>query len=101
MIIDIPGVDQSGRIVLLSHSDGTYPLAAVVGDGTGTNQVFESGNMFFFDTGSGKLLSEYRNPKLGRNFTSFQQVNLAEQQVVQNHAQPPVPGAGRSRDNRE
>jgi hypothetical protein len=31
--------------------------------GTDTKQVFETGNMYFFDTQRGKLLSEYRNPR--------------------------------------
>jgi hypothetical protein len=45
-----------------SFGDGCPTVTTKTG-GTGTKQVFESGNMFFFDTGSGKLLSEYRNPR--------------------------------------
>ncbi len=45
-----------------SFGDGCPTVTTKTG-GTGTSQVFKSGNMFFFDTGSGKLLSEYRNPR--------------------------------------
>ena len=45
-----------------SFGDGCPTVTTKTG-GTGTNQVFQTGNMFFFDTGSGKLLSEYRNPR--------------------------------------
>lgn len=51
LIIDMPGVDYSGRIVTLSHTNGAYALAAVVGDGTGTNQVFFNLNDIFALTG--------------------------------------------------
>jgi hypothetical protein len=47
LIIDIPGVDYSGHIVTLTHTNGTYGLASVVGDGTGTNQVFFNLNDIF------------------------------------------------------
>jgi len=40
LLIDIPGLDIEGRLVLLTHTNALYPLAAVVGDGVGTNQVF-------------------------------------------------------------
>lgn len=40
LILDVPGVDTYGRVVLLSHTNSPYPLAAVVGDGAGTNQAF-------------------------------------------------------------
>ena len=45
-----------------SFGDGCPTVTTKTG-GTGTNQVFQTGNMFFFDTGSGDLLSEYRNPR--------------------------------------
>lgn len=51
LIIDLPGVDHSGQIVTLSHTNGAYALAAVVGDGTGTNQVFFNLNDIFAMTG--------------------------------------------------
>jgi len=47
LVLDVPGVDTFGRIVLLSHPDAAHALAAVVGDGTGTNQVFFSLNDLF------------------------------------------------------
>src|SRR6185437_7276942 len=40
MILNMPDPDSEGEIVLLSHTNAAYPLAAVVGDGVGTNQVF-------------------------------------------------------------
>jgi len=33
------------------------------GQGSDVKKVFETGNMYFFDTKSGELLSEYRNPR--------------------------------------
>jgi hypothetical protein len=51
LIIDIPGVDYSGHIVTLSHTNGAYALAAVVGDGTSTNQVFFNLNDIFAMSG--------------------------------------------------
>jgi hypothetical protein len=51
LIIDMPGVDHSGYIVTLTHAAGTYALAAVVGDGVGTNQVFFNLNDIFAMTG--------------------------------------------------
>jgi hypothetical protein len=45
-----------------SFGDGCPPVTTKTG-GTGTLQTFQTGNMFFFDTKSGDLLSEYRNPR--------------------------------------
>jgi hypothetical protein len=45
-----------------SFGDGCPPRTLKTG-GTGTEQWFDTGNMFFFDTASGSLLSEYRNPR--------------------------------------
>ncbi len=45
-----------------SFGDGCPTVTTKTG-GTGTLQTFETGNMFFFDTQRGKLLSEYRNPR--------------------------------------
>ena len=45
-----------------SFGDGC-PTTTTKTGGTGTVQSFQSGNMFFFDTKSGDLLSEYRNPR--------------------------------------
>ena len=36
LILDIPGLDNSGRIVTLTHTNAAHPLAAVIGDGVGT-----------------------------------------------------------------
>jgi hypothetical protein len=56
LIIDVPGLDIEGRVVLLTHTNAAYPLAAVLGDGVGTNQVFFDVNNLFDRTN-------------GRNFT--------------------------------
>jgi len=40
LIIDVPGLDSYGQVVVLSFSNSVYPLAATVGDGVATNQVF-------------------------------------------------------------
>jgi hypothetical protein len=40
LVIDVPGLDNDGRIVTLTHSNAAFALSAVVGDGAGTNQVF-------------------------------------------------------------
>lgn len=40
IILNVPDPGSEGEIVLLSHTNAAYPLAAVVGDGVGTNQVF-------------------------------------------------------------
>jgi len=45
-----------------SFGDGCPTVTTKTGGGA-TPKVFESGNMFFFDTESGDLLSEYRNPR--------------------------------------
>src|SRR5207244_1892661 len=62
LIIDMPGVDHSGYIVTLTHTNGTFALAAVVGDGVGTNQVFFNLNDVFAITG-GNL-----SPNTGQQF---------------------------------
>ncbi len=45
-----------------SFGDGCPTVTTKTG-GAATPKVFETGNMFFFDTSSGELLSEYRNPR--------------------------------------
>jgi hypothetical protein len=40
LVIDLPGGDASGQVVVLSNTNSAYALAAVAGDGVGTNQVF-------------------------------------------------------------
>jgi hypothetical protein len=47
LILDIPGLDNMGRIVTLTHTNAAHPLAAVIGDGVGTNQVFFNLNDLF------------------------------------------------------
>ncbi|MBI5387111.1 MAG: hypothetical protein HZA90_20770 [Verrucomicrobia bacterium] len=47
LIIDVPGVDVEGRVVTLTHPNASHSLAAVVGDGVGTNQVFFNLNDLF------------------------------------------------------
>jgi hypothetical protein len=40
LVIDIPGLDNDGHILTLTHSNAAFALSAVVGDGAGTNQAF-------------------------------------------------------------
>ena len=46
-ILDVPILNSRGSIVLLSHTNAAYTLAAVVGDGAGTNQAFFNVNDLF------------------------------------------------------
>jgi hypothetical protein len=46
-----------------SFGDGCPPTTKKTGGLPGGDKIFETGNMFFFDTDSGRLLSEYRNPR--------------------------------------
>jgi LVIVD repeat len=46
-----------------SFGDGCPTVTKKKGQGGTTDQVFETGNMYFFETRSGKLLSEFRNPR--------------------------------------
>ena len=77
LIIDMPGVDHAGYIVTLTHTNATHALAAVVGDGVGTNQVFFNLNDIFALTG-GNL-----SPTNAQNFdvTVMGPPNSTEQQV--------------------
>ena len=52
LIIDVPGLDIEGRVVQLTHTNALHPLAAVIGDGVGTNQVLFDVNDLF-DLGNG------------------------------------------------
>ncbi len=47
LIIDVPGIDSLGSIITLSNASAAYNLAAVVGDGVGTNQVIFNANDLF------------------------------------------------------
>lgn len=46
LVLDVPG-DTLGEIVVVSNTTAAYPLAAVVGDGVGTNQAFFNLNDLF------------------------------------------------------
>ena len=53
-----------------SFGDGCPTVTTKTGGLPGGPRVFETGNMFFFDTRSGELLSEYRNPRPTNDNTS-------------------------------
>jgi len=55
LVIEVPGLDIEGRIALLTHTNSPHPLAAVVGDGVGTNQVFFDVNDLFDSDNSGNF----------------------------------------------
>lgn len=55
LILEIPGLDSMGRIVTLTHTNAAHPLAAVIGDGVGTNQVFFNVNDLFNLAGGGNI----------------------------------------------
>src|SRR5436190_1458167 len=39
LIIEVGDLNTEGRVVMLTHTNAAYALAAVIGDGVGTNQV--------------------------------------------------------------
>ncbi|HWH70715.1 MAG TPA: hypothetical protein VNT26_15100, partial [Candidatus Sulfotelmatobacter sp.] len=47
LILEVPGLDTLGQVVTLTHTNAAHPLAAVVGDGVNTNQVFFNANDLF------------------------------------------------------
>jgi hypothetical protein len=53
VIIDVTGASTLGGVVTISNASAAYPLAAVVGDGVGTNQVFFNLNDLFLAAGGG------------------------------------------------
>jgi hypothetical protein len=53
-----------------SFGDGCPTVTTKTGGMPGGARVFETGNMFFFETKSGDLLSEYRNPRPTNDDTS-------------------------------
>jgi hypothetical protein len=53
-----------------SFGDGCPTTTTKTAGLPGPPKVYESGNMFFFDTRSGELLSEYRNPRQTNDTTS-------------------------------
>jgi hypothetical protein len=56
LIIDVADLNTEGRVVLLTHTNAAYPLAAVIGDGVGTNQVFFDANDLFDLAGAGNFM---------------------------------------------
>jgi LVIVD repeat len=46
-----------------SFGDGCPTVTEKLGQGGTEKKVFETGNMYFFETRSGRLLSEFRNPR--------------------------------------
>jgi len=60
LILEIPGLDNLGRIVTLTHTNAAHPLAAVIGDGVGTNQAFFNVNDLF-DLATGGNLAPLGN----------------------------------------
>jgi hypothetical protein len=66
VLMDVQGLDVEGRIVTLTHSNAVSALAAVVGDGAGTNQVWFNlselmalaGNGNFTPTGDLEFLAQ-------------------------------------------
>ena len=56
LLVDVPGLDTMGQVVTLTHTNATHPLAAVVGDGVGTNQVyFNLNDLFALAGGAGNI----------------------------------------------
>lgn len=55
LVLDLMGADTEGFIVLLSSTNSPHPLAAVVGDGVNTNQVFFSVSDLFALGGGGNF----------------------------------------------
>ena len=53
-----------------SFGDGCPTVTTKTGGLSGGPSVFKTGNMFFFEAGSGELLSEYRNPRPTNDDTS-------------------------------
>lgn len=55
LIVDVPGVDTLGQVITLTHTNAAHPLAALVGDGVSTNQVFFNLNDLFSLTQIGNI----------------------------------------------
>ncbi|MBM3881081.1 MAG: hypothetical protein FJ387_15395 [Verrucomicrobia bacterium] len=51
LLLDVPGPDTYGGVLLLTHPEAAYALATVVGDGCATNQACFSLGDFFALTG--------------------------------------------------
>ncbi len=57
LIIEVPGIDTMGQVVTLTHTNAAFPIAALVGDGVETNQVFFNVNDLFALAGGGGNLA--------------------------------------------
>ncbi len=55
IILDLSDPGNEGRIVLLTHTNAAYPLAAVVGDGVSPSQVFFNVSDLFALAGTGNF----------------------------------------------
>ena len=55
IILNVPDPGSEGEIVLLTETNAAYPLAAIVGDGVGTNQVFFNVNDLLTATSTGNF----------------------------------------------
>jgi hypothetical protein len=79
LVIDVPGFDNDGRIVTLTHSNAAYALASVVGDGAATNQVFFNladllalgGQTNFTAEGSQEFVVDLRGANDSHNYQRF------------------------------
>lgn len=79
LLLTIPGVRTYGRIMTLSTTNAAYPLAAVVGDGADTNQVYfnlaellsKNGKTNYSGSLDERLLVEMLGSSLGQATQSF------------------------------
>jgi hypothetical protein len=55
LIVNVTDLNPEGRVVMLTHTNATYPLVAIVGDGVGTNQVSFDPNNLFLQAGGGNF----------------------------------------------
>ena len=55
LIVDVSDLNTEGRVCLLTHTNAAYPLAAIIGDGVRTNQVFFDVNNLFEQAGGGNF----------------------------------------------
>jgi hypothetical protein len=55
LIVNVTDLNPEGRVVMLTHTNAVYPLAAIVGDGVGANQVSFDPNNLFLQAGGGNL----------------------------------------------
>ena len=55
LIIEVGDLNTEGRVVMLTHTNAAYALAAVIGDGVGTNQVLFGVMNLFAQAGGGNF----------------------------------------------